>query len=80
MEAQFSRLSAGEKKADEEEKKRKQNEFGAKPTTDYENNNNADYFRNRSRTPAMGNGNSSIMSRSAHEYYRNVPQISLPIG
>jgi hypothetical protein len=63
-----NRLSAGEKKADEEEKKRKQNEFGSKQNPEYESNNNFDYFRHRSRTPGLGNN--SIMSRSAHEYYR----------
>jgi len=61
--AALLRLSAGEKKADEEEKKRLTNEFGNNNVNS--NGNNFDYLRNKSVTP---NHNSNLMTRSAYDY------------
>ena len=62
--AALLRLNAGEKKADETEKKRINNEFGSANNSGQGNvRNNFDYLRARSTTPS-----SQLMTRSAYDY------------
>ena len=59
--AALLRFNAGEKKADDTEKKRVNNEFGSANNSNVRN--NFDYLRARSITPS-----SQLMSRSAYDY------------